>query len=61
MSQSAREDAVIGELPNQVEWALGFDGMEAEDPSSFLRGLRLAVALSVPVWIGVIWVLSRIG
>ena len=52
---------MIEELANRAERALGFDGRPAEDPSSFSRGVFLAVALSVPVWIGVIWALSKVG
>lgn len=32
-----------------------------DDSSAFFRGVAIAVALSLPIWGGAIWALTRLG
>jgi hypothetical protein len=31
-----------------------------DDPSAFFRGLLVAISLSLPIWSGLIWALTRV-
>lgn len=50
---------MIRELERPAMMILGIED-EGTAPSAFFRGLAFAVAVSVPMWIGLVWTVTKI-
>jgi hypothetical protein len=61
MSDFTEGDPMIEELAYAAEMTNGSQDEHLEHPATFFRGALFAVALSLPVWSGLIWGLTKIG
>jgi hypothetical protein len=52
---------MIGDLARPAVTTHPFQDEHLEDPAVFFRGLLVAIAVSVPLWGGLIWTLTRFG
>lgn len=52
---------MIEELAYAARTTHGTQDGHPDHPASFFRGVLVAVALSLPVWSGLIWGLTKIG
>ena len=52
---------MIQELARPTAMAHGIQDELIEDRAGLFRGLLVAMAVSVPLWVGLIWTLTRIG
>jgi hypothetical protein len=61
MSDTAEGEPMIQDLARPAVTTHTFQDERLEDPAVFFRGLIVAIALSVPLWGGLIWTLTKIG
>ena len=59
MSDVTEGDPMI-EVAPPAEMAYLAQNEELEDPAGLFRGLLVAIAVSVPLWAGLIWTLAKI-
>jgi hypothetical protein len=52
---------MIQELARPTAMAHGIEDELLEDRAGLFRGLLVAAAISVPLWVGLIWTLAKIG
>jgi hypothetical protein len=52
---------MIQDLARPTAVAHRVQGEPREDPAGLFRGLLVAIAVSVPLWGGLIWTLTKIG
>jgi hypothetical protein len=61
MSDFTEGDPMIEELAYPAEVIPGNEQDLLEDPTTFFRGAFVAVAVSLPVWSGLIWGVAKLA
>jgi hypothetical protein len=61
MRNETEEDPMIEDLVLPADPASGSLDRRLDDPVAFFRGLLVALAVSVPIWSAMVWVVAKIN
>jgi hypothetical protein len=61
MRNETEEDPMIEDLVLPADRASGGLDGRLDDPVAFFRGLLVALAVSLPIWSAMIWVVAKVN